>query len=61
MRPEQKRQIPRFPNSPRVFSPADRGAPLPPVNWNNRFTYVRVGTNQEGRPIVEAQPKAPPR
>jgi hypothetical protein len=61
VRPEQKRQIPRLPNWPIVYSPADRGAPMPAVDWTNRFTYVQVGTNQDGRPIVEARPKPPPR
>jgi hypothetical protein len=38
-----------------------RGAPMPPVDWSRRFTYVSTGTNEDGKPIVQAQPKAPPR
>jgi len=61
MRDEYRRQIPRFPNWPIVYSPPDRGARMPAVDWDNRWTYVRTGTNADGRPIVEAQRKPRPR
>jgi len=34
---------------------------MPAVDWDNRWTYVRTGTNADGRPIVEAQRKPRPR
>jgi len=60
MRREYRQRIPKLPNYPIVHDPPDAGAPLPEVDWNNRFTMVRVGTNPDGTPIVEAQPKPRP-
>ena len=53
-RDEKRRRIPHLPGT------EDKGAPLPEVDWNNRFSMVRVGTNPDGTPIIEAQPKLPP-
>ena len=51
---QKHRRIPKLPGT------ADKGAPLPEVDWDNRFTMVRTGTNPDGTPIVEAQPKPQP-
>jgi hypothetical protein len=51
---QKRARIPKLPGT------ADKGAPLPEVDWNNRFTMVRVGTNPDGTPIIEAQPKPRP-
>ena len=61
MRAEYRRQIPRFPNWPIRYTPADRGAPMPAVDWDNRWVFVRTGTHPDGTPIIEAQRKPRPR
>ena len=60
MRPEYRRRIPKLPNRPVVYSPPDKGAPLPEIDWNNRWVFVKVGEQANDFPIVEAQPKPGP-
>ena len=57
---EKRARIPRLPNFPIVYDPPDRGAPLPEINWDNRFVFVRTGSNPDGTPIIEAQRKPRP-
>jgi len=45
---------------PKLPGTEDRGAPLPEVDWANRYTFVRTGTNPDGTPIIVAQPKPRP-
>lgn len=47
-------EIPRLPGT------ADRGAPLPEPDWDNRFVMVKVGEREDGSSIIEAQPKPRP-
>ena len=59
-RRQKRARIPKLPNTPVVYDPPDRGAPLPEIDWNNRWVIVRTGTNPDGTPIIEAQPKPGP-
>jgi hypothetical protein len=51
---QKQARIPKLPGT------TDRGAPLPEVDWSNRYTMIRTGTNPDGTPIIEAQPKPRP-
>ena len=59
-RAEYRRRIPKLPNHPIVYDPPDRGAPLPEIDWDNRWVFVKIGEQANGWPIVEAQPKPQP-
>jgi len=51
---QKRAPIPKLPGT------ADKGAPLPEIDWDNRRVFVKVGEQADGWPIVEAQPKPRP-
>jgi hypothetical protein len=48
---QKRAHVPKLPGT------ADRGASLPAPDWAKRYRMVRVGTNADGTPVIEARQK----